>query len=415
MPSAATASTPAPGPGPSVVLYGQIHQPSRLRRYRIYEIGNRSDYFDEDLDREVFLKVADKCYRPALALVQKLVDQHHGAFRMALAVSGSALDQMQRWAPDLIDALRGLAAGGCIEFLAETYYHSLSFVFDREEFDHQLDAHLEALQRLLGVTPTTFRNTELVYSDEVARHVAARGFSVVLAEGADHVLEGRPPGCVYEAAGSAGTRLLLRHARLSDDIAFRFSNRSWSHWPLTAPRYADWLASAGGAGEVVGLFLDFESFGEHQWAETGIFDFLDALPAEARARGVGFLTPAEAAATLPSAGELSVPAYTSWADAERDLSAWLGNPLQRAVAKAVYEVGGDIRASGDPELLHDWRRLTTSDHLYYLATKHGPDGDVHRYFSPHASQADVYIALMNVLNDVALRVVDERRRVPAAA
>jgi alpha-amylase len=390
--------------GPSVVLYGQIHQPSRLRRYNVYDIGNRSNYFDDTLDREVFRKVARKSYRPGLALVQKLVEQHGGAFRMALSVSGSALEQMEKWAPDLIARLRALAATGCVEFLAETYHHSLAFVFDRDEFDCQLDRHVAAVERLLGTTPVTFRNTELIYSDDVAAHVASRGFATILAEGADHVLDWKLPGYVYQAASDRYARVLLRHSRLSDDIAFRFSNRSWPGWPLTASRYAEWLSTAGGSDQMIGLFLDFESFGEHQWAETGIFEFLADLPREALARGVSFLTPDEAALYLPCIGELSVPEYTSWADCERDLSAWLGNPMQQTAAKAIYDLGAAVRASSDEQLLDDWRRLTTSDLLYYLSTKHGPDGDVHRYFSPYSSQADVYIALLNVLNDVAIRL-----------
>jgi alpha-amylase len=390
---------------PSVCCYFQVHQPYRLRRFRVFDIGRSRDYFDDAANREILHKVAAKCYLPANRLLLELIERHQGRFKVAVSISGTALDQLEAWSPETLRSFQELAATGCVELLAETDRHSLSFVFDREEFDHQVDRHVERIETLFGQRPAVFRNTELIFSNALARHLQQRGFRAVLAEGVDRVLGWRSPCFLYASTSAPSLPVLLKHYRLSDDIAFRFSNRGWEEHPLTAPKFATWVNRLHGAGQLLNLFMDYETFGEHQWAETGIFEFLERVPGELLAHPDNdFVTPSEAVARYPRAGLVDVHDFTSWADLERDLSAWLGNDMQRTAAEALYGLRPAIYRSGDPELLEAWQRLTTSDHLYYLCTKWFSDGDVHKYFNPYESPYEAYIALMNVLNDLALRV-----------
>jgi alpha-amylase len=389
---------------PDVCFYFQVHQPYRLRRYSIFEIGRRSDYFDDGANAEILRKVAAKCYLPMNALLSELIERHDGRFRVAFSLTGTVLDQMERWAPQALESFQRLVATGSVEILAETYHHSLAFLENREEFDAQVDAHGDRVEELFAVRPKVFRNTELIFNNDLAAHLAARGFQAVLAEGADHVLGWRSPHFLYTAAGTPDLPLLLKSYRLSDDIAFRFGNRAWESYPLTAGRFADWIHAINGNGQLVNLFMDYETFGEHQWAETGIFDFMRALPAEILARSdAAFVTPSEAAARYAPVAELDVPSYVSWADMERDLTAWTGNAMQRSALSGLYALRDDVLAAEDASLLDAWRKLTTSDHFYYMCTKWFSDGDVHKYFSPYESPYEAYIAFMNTLSDVALR------------
>lgn len=390
----------------SIVFYFQVHQPFRLRRYSFFDIGVSEQYYDEAENERILRRVAEKCYRPMTRLLADLIARHDGAFRCAFSISGTALDQFELWAPDVLEQFQALAATGCVEFLAETSHHSLAFLADRDEFAAQVRAHADRIERLFGRRPTTFRNTELVCDNEVARAAEALGFRGILAEGADHLLGWRSPHFVYRPEGCERLKVLLRSYRLSDDIAFRFSNRQWSEWPLPADRYAHWLHRLGGEAEVVGLFMDYETFGEHQWEDTGIFAFMEHLPGLVLAQpDFRFETPAEALARLDPVGRLDIPYPVSWADTERDLTAWLGNHMQRAAMDALYQTGRLVRgaAARRPDLLERWRRLTTSDHLYYMCTKWFTDGDVHKYFSPYGSPYDAYIAFMNVLDDLDRR------------
>jgi alpha-amylase len=390
---------------PAVCFYFQVHQPYRLRDYGVFDVGRRSDYFDAKLDEAVLRKVAAKCYRPMNALVEELVARTDGRFRAAYSITGTALEQMERWAPDVIESFRRLAQTGAVEFLAETYHHSLSFVGARDEFDEQVELHSAKVEALLGVRPRVFRNTELIFSNAVARRVHDLGFAGVLAEGADRVLGWRSPHFVYTAQGTPDLPLLLKSYKLSDDIAFRFGNRGWEGWPLTTEKFASWLHRVNGGGETINLFMDYETFGEHQWAETGIFEFMRALPEAVLAHGdMRFATPSEVIATCPPRGELDVRDFVSWADSERDLTAWLGNAMQASSLRALYALRDDVLASGDARALEDFRRLTTSDHFYYMCTKYFADGDVHKYFSPYESPYEAHIAFMNALSDLTLRV-----------
>ena len=399
---------------PNVCFYFQVHQPYRLRDYGVFDVGRRHDYFDTKLDEAVMRKVAAKCYRPMNALVEELVARTHGAFRAAYSITGTALEQMERWAPDVIESFQRLAKTGAIELLAETYHHSLSFVGARDEFDEQVELHAAKIETLFGVRPRVFRNTELIFSNDVARRVHDLGFAGVLAEGADRVLGWRSPHFVTTTRGAPDLPVLLKSYRLSDDIAFRFGNRGWEGWPLTAEKFVGWLARVNGCGETINLFMDYETFGEHQWAETGIFEFMRALPeAVLREGDLRFATPSEVIASCPARGQLDVRDFVSWADSERDLSAWLGNAMQTSALSALYALRDAVLAGGDADVLRDFRRLTTSDHFYYMCTKYFADGDVHKYFSPYESPYEAHIAFMNALADLALRVGGSDLRIAA--
>jgi alpha-amylase len=388
---------------PDVCLYFEVHQPRRLRRYGVFDVGRRHDYFDDAQNEAILHKVAARCYRPMNQLLLELCERHAGRFRAAFSISGTALEQFERWAPDVIESFQALARTGCVEFLGETYFHSLSFLESESEFDAQVARHRAKVEQLFGARPRVFRNTELIYRDSLAPHVRKLGFEAVLAEGADHVLGWRSPNFVYVPPES-DTRLLLKNYRLSDDIAFRFGNRGWSEYPLAPDKFAGWIHAVNGCGQLVNLFMDYETFGEHQWQETGIFEFMRQLPDRVLEHpDAGFVTPSQAAQKFAPVGPVSFAHFTSWADAERDLSAWLGNAMQRSAQSSLYELRDAVIASGDPQLLADWRHLTTSDHVYYMSTKYFQDGDVHRYFSPYESPYEAHIAFMNALVDLALR------------
>ncbi len=386
----------------SVVFYFQIHQPFRLRRYSVFDTDRH--YFDEHKNAELMRKVAQRCYLPATRMLLETIRDHENRFRIAFSITGVALEQFQSYSPDVLDALRELNDTGCVEFLDETYYHSLSFLYSREEFRAQVEAHRELIKDLFGQEPRVFRNTELIYNNDLAHFVSHMGYDGILTEGADHILGSRSPNYVYRPP-HAKIKLLLKNYRLSDDIAFRFSNRAWEQWPLTADKFAQWVNQINGNGSVCNLFMDYETFGEHQWAETGIFDFMRHLPAAIlRTPENDFLTPSQAIDRYESAGELDVPHMISWADMERDLSAWLGNAMQSNALHELYKLESLLKDRADEQLLADWRRLTTSDHFYYMCTKHQSDGDVHRYFNPYESPYDSYINFMNVLDNIQSRV-----------
>lgn len=391
----------------SVVLYFQVHQPWRLRTFGFFDIGTDAPYFDDVLNGRLLRRVADRCYLPANRRLLGLVRRSRGRFRCAFSVSGTALAQMERWAPEALASFRELADTGCVEFLGETSHHSLSFLGDGDEFREQVRAQRDTVEALLGVRPRAFRNTELVFDGNVARAAEELGFDTLLGEGADHLLGWKSPYGVYRPEGCERLRLLLRCYRLSDDIAFRFASRSWEEWPLTPEKFVRWLHRIPVDARHVGLFMDYETAGEHQSAETGILDFLEDMPeVVSRTRRFRFRTPSEAAALTPDPDTLAAPRPVSWADFERDLSAWLGNDMQRAAHEALYALGPAVRRAarrGDRRLLEDWRRLTTSDHVYYMCTKWASDGDVHAYFSHWPSPHEAHRVFMTVLDDVSRR------------
>jgi alpha-amylase len=394
-----------------VCLYFQVHQPYRLRRYNYFDVGREHRYFDEEKNAELLGRVAEKCYRPATAMLQRLLERHP-RFAVSFSLSGCLLEQLRVWAPDVRDAFRRLASTGRVEFLAETSHHSLAWLASPEEFASQIEIHRATIAEELGQMPSVFRNTELIYSDALAVWLEERGFAGVLADGVETLLSGRSPRHLYRAATPGGLPLLLRDYRLSDDIAFRFSNRAWSEWPLTAEKYDRWVSRL--SGDVLSLFMDFETFGEHQWKETGIFEFFEEwVDRRLSHRGATFLTPSQAIQRLPRREVLSTPRTISWADEARDLSAWQGNDLQKDALKRLFALEPRVRAEASEERLRDFRRLSTSDHFYYMATKSYGDGDVHAYFSPYESPYEAYIAYMHVLSDLERRLPRRGRGLPA--
>lgn len=385
-----------------VCLYFQVHQPFRLRKFSLFDIGNSLDYFDDVKNREVLRKVARKCYLPANKILLDLIKKFDGRFKVAFSITGTALEQFELYAPEVLESFQRLAQTGCVEFLAETYHHSLSFLFSKEEFKEQVELHDKAIKKFFGQHPLVFRNTELCFNNELALFVEKLGYKGVIAEGADHVLGWRSPNVVYRPKGTKRIKLLLKNYRLSDDVAFRFSDRQWDGFPLTAQKFASWLAPI--YGDSINLFLDYETFGEHQWEASGIFQFLRQLPGELLKRNIGFKTPSEVVEMCEPKDLLDVHSVISWADLERDVSAWLGNKMQCSSAEALFNLRRPVLASGDKVMIDLWRKLTTSDHLYYMCTKWFSDGDVHKYFSPYESPYDAFIVFMNVLSDVVHRL-----------
>ncbi len=388
----------------SICFYFQVHQPFRLRQYNVFEIGHNSDYFDNQKNIEVVKKVARKCYIPTNNILKYLIEKTGGQFKASFSISGTALDQFELYAPEVLESFKELAQTGSVEFLNETYHHTLSFLYSKEEFKEQVKLHQQKILSLFRQRPAVFRNTELVYNNELANFIESLGYKGILAEGADHILGWRSPNFVYKPK-TANISLLLKNYKLSDDIAFRFSERSWNDYPLTAAKFASWVEKTD--GHTVNLFMDYETFGEHQWASTGIFNFLKALPDETMKRGIGFVTPSELTKLKPIA-ELDIHNMISWADVERDLSAWLGNKMQQSAIKHLYQLEKEIKEKNDLELLESWRRLQTSDHFYYMCTKWFSDGDVHKYFNPYDSPYEGFITYMNVLNDLILRIKEKK-------
>ncbi|MDI6726084.1 MAG: glycoside hydrolase family 57 protein [Smithellaceae bacterium] len=384
---------------PGVCLYFQVHQPCRLRHYTVFRIGRDHEYFAEEDNREILAKVAQKCYLPANRILHDLIRQYQGDFRVAFSLSGVALDQFSRYHPEVMDSFKGLADTGCVEFLNETYYHSLAFLYSDKEFARQVKLHQEKISLHFGQQPTTFRHTELIYNNELAAAIKQLGYRTILTEGADRILGWRSPNYAYQPANIPEVTLLLRNYRLSDDISFRFSNRAWSGFPLTADKYAHWLHQIFRQGDIINLFMDYETFGEHQWRETGIFDFLSALPGEIlKHPDFVFMTPGEASREIKPIAELNIPEFISWADTERDMSAWQGNNMQKDAARSLYQLAESL-PEGDERLMDIWGRLQTSDHFYYMCTKWFADGTVHKYFNPYQSPYDAYINYMNILDD----------------
>ncbi|HML73442.1 MAG TPA: glycoside hydrolase family 57 protein [Anaerohalosphaeraceae bacterium] len=388
---------------PSVCFYFQVHQPFRLRHYTIFD--KTPNYFDDFRNASICRKVANKCYLPTNRLLLDVIRRYEGRFKVAFSLTGVVLEQFQQFCPEVMSTFDALAQTGCVEFLAETYYHSLSFLYARQEFIEQVNMQMQLIQKLFGQTPRVFRNTELIYNNQLAETIEAMGkFDAVITEGADHVLGHRNSNFVYRPPNCKNLKLLLKNYSLSDDIAFRFSNRQWNEYPLMANKFASWVNRINGNGQVVNLFMDYETFGEHQWQDTGIFDFMAHLPREVLSHSDNdFKTPSEVADAYPAMDVVDVPHIISWADTERDLSAWLGNAMQSNALHEVYRLEKMVKQTRDDQLLADWRKLQTSDHFYYMCTKYFADGDVHKYFNPYDSPYDSYINYMNVLNNLKAR------------
>ena len=392
----------------TICFYFQVHQPYRLRRYRFFDIGENHNYFDDFANRSIMRKVAEKCYLPTNQLFLDLINEYGCKFKISYSISGTAIDQFEQYAPDVLDSFKRLAETGCVEFISETYSHSLSALKNESEFKKQVELHKKKIEQHFNQTPKVFRNTELIYSDTIGALVADMGYKAMLSEGAKHILGWKSPNYVYTNAVNPRLKLLLKNFTLSDDIAFRFSNRAWEEWPLTTEKYISWLNAIDEKEEIINLFMDYETFGEHQWAETGIFEFMRHLPHKVFSdTNFEFLTPSEAAEKHQPIAPMHVPHPISWADEERDLTAWLGNDLQDEAFDKLYSLIDKIQMILNEELLRDWKYLQTSDHFYYMCTKWFSDGDVHKYFNPYDSPYEAFINFMNVLSDFTLRLEKE--------
>ncbi len=398
---------------PSVCFYFQVHQPMRLRHYTVFDQNDR--YFDDYKNASICRKVANKCYLPANRLILNLIRQFNGRFKVAYSITGVLLEQFLSFSPEVVSTFDALAETGCVEFLAETYYHSLSFLYSRDEFVEQVNKHIDTINSYFGQKPRIFRNTELVYNNDLATLIESmEKFDAIITEGADHILGYRSPNFVYQPKDCKNLKLLLKNYSLSDDIAFRFSNRDWPQWPLTADKFAHWISNVNGNGNVVNLFMDYETFGEHQWEDTGIFDFMRHLPHEIlKHPDNNFKTPSEVVQHYQPVDTVDVPHIISWADIERDLSAWVGNAMQSNAIHELYRLEKKIKQTADEKIIADWRRLQASDHFYYMCTKYFADGDVHKYFNPYDSPYDSYINFMNVLDNLHSRCSRQERAEPA--
>ncbi len=407
----------------SVCFYFQVHQPLRVKKYKVFDIGEDDKYFNDNSDSSlnnkwIMERVARKSYLPTNQLLLELLDKYP-EFKISFSLSGIFLEQIEKDFPEVLKSFQRLVDTGRAEILSETYYHSLSFLYSREEFRNQVNLHKKKIKKLFGVTPKVFRNTELIYNNELACEIESMGYNGIIAEGADHVLKGRSPHFLYTPTGTDKLKVLLKDYKLSDDIAFRFSNKDWVEHPLSSEKFASWVSAINGNGNVVNLFMDYETFGEHQWADSGIFEFMRALPEKILAHpDNNFVTPSEAVKLYPSIGEHDAHNFYSWADEERDLSAWLSNSLQTDSMDKLYQLREAIFKTKNKKLIQDWRRLSTSDHFYYMCTKWFADGDVHKYFNPYESPYEAFIAFMNVLADLKFRLeifnrenIDKKRNI----
>lgn len=393
-----------------IVLYLHVHQPYRVRKYTVFDTACRHDYFNEadyNCDRnneQVFRKVAAKSYRPMNSLLEKMLAAHP-EFKVSLSITGTFIEQAEQWAPDVIESFKRLVATGRVEIVAETYYHSLAFFFSRDEFVRQVEAHKNKIRELFGVETSVFRNTELSYNDSLAQWADEYGFKGILAEGWDPVLEWRSPNFVYKPKDTKNIALLMKNYKLSDDIAFRFSNKQWTGWPLSAEKYNAWANASITDQPLINLFMDYETFGEHQWEDTGIFNFFEAFISKWLENPDNtFYTVSDAIDAFAPVGEISMPYTVTWADTERDLTAWLGNSMQQEAMRYIYALEKDVMQTGDVELISDWRKLQTSDHVYYMCTKWFSDGDVHAYFSPYNSPYDAFLYYINAIRDMRWRL-----------
>jgi alpha-amylase len=395
----------------AIVLYLHVHQPYRLRHYTIFDTANNHDYFDSSFDAKtnnerIIHKVAEKSYLPTNMILLELLHKHP-EFKISLSITGTVLEQLEKYSPATLRSFQELVSTGRVEIVAETYHHSLAFFYSQAEFEMQVKMHRERIQELFGQTPTAFRNTELSYNNDLAYWADRAGYKAILSEGWDPVMGWRSPNFIYRPTYTNQIRLLMKNYKLSDDIAFRFGDRNWSEWPLSADKFAHWLNQSGEATNF-NLFMDYETFGEHQWGESGIFDFLKHLPEQwLKNDGNTFMTVTEAAQKLDAVDEIDSPQTTTWADTERDLSAWLGNPMQQQAVEALYELQMDIIQSGDLDLIEDWRKLQTSDHFYYMCTKWFNDGDIHAYFSPYDDPYEAFTNFINAYHDLKFRITQK--------
>lgn len=396
----------------NIIFYFQVHQPYRLGHFNVLDISAGENLFDDKLNGLVMRKVAEKCYLPTNKLLLDLIKQNEGRFKVAFSITGTAIEQFKLYSPETLDSFKRLVDTGCVEIMGETYFHSLAFLYDTNEFLDQVTMHRDLMKQEFGYDTVTFRNTELIYQDRLSDLIyEIEGFKTIVTEGVDRILQWRTPLYAYKNY-SKDINLLLKYYQLADDIAFRFSNRDWPEYPLTVEKFVNWidhltLAETSGKNLFLNLFMDYETFGEHQWASSGIFDFMGKFPQEVLKRPhLGFANPKDTTHLANYQQEsLSFPEAVSWADEQRDLSAWLENDMQKNSIETLYELFIRIKQKGDPELLRTARLLSTSDHFYYMCSKYFQDGDVHKYFSPYDSPDQAYIYFITALAELEERIM----------
>lgn len=391
----------------AVCFYFQIHQPFRLKRYRFFDIGNDHYYYDDFLDDDIVTRIAQQSYIPAAETLLRMIESSKGKFRCAISVSGVALEQFEVFVPEFVDLLKQLAATGAVEFMAQPYGNSLASLTDPEEFERSVREHTEKIENLFSLKPRVFHNTEMIYSDDIAPMILSMGYNACVTEGAKHILGWKSPDYIYTAASAPRLKLLLRNAKLSEDITFRFSDTSWSEYPLNADKYIGWIADAPAEEQIFNIFLNMEVLGSQQPRQTGIFEFFEALPRFAAERGVEFMLPGDAIRKIKAVGELSVMHPISWADEAADVSAWLGNDLQHEAFDKLYGISERVRLCDDRRLRQDWNYLQSADHFFYMSTKRRSDGSMHAQFSPYDTPFDAFTNYMNVLADFIVRVEEQ--------
>lgn len=397
--------------GKAIIFYLHAHQPYRLRHYTVFDTAVNHDYFDakpnsRENNEEVLLKVAHKSYLPTNQMLIELIEKHPN-FKVNLSITGTLIEQLEKYSPDVLESFKKLVATGKVEIVGETYHHSLAFFYSIKEFEEQVKMHERKIKEVFRKIPRVFRNTELSYNNELARWADDKGYNAIITEGWDPILGWRSPNYVYRPVGTSNIKLLMKNYKLSDDIAFRFGDRNWSEWPLTSDKYSHWINETSDATNI-NLFMDYETFGEHQWKESGIFEFLKTFPNEwLKHEGNTFMTISEASRHFKPVDEIDIPHTITWADTERDLSAWVGNSMQQSAISAIYSLEKIILKTKDKYLIDDFRKLQTSDHFYYMCTKYFNDGDIHAYFSPYDSPYEAYMNFMNAYHDMRARIIEK--------
>lgn len=391
----------------AICFYFQIHQPFRLKTYRFLDIGNDHYYYDDFANDDIITRIAERSYLPGCEMLKEMFATYGKKFKVAFSISGIALEQIEQYVPEFIDSMKDLVQMGNVEFLTETYSHCLASLTDPEEFRLQVKSHSDKIYQLFGQRPKVLRNTELIYSDDISQLVYGMGYKGMITEGAKHILGWKSPNYVYSSAAAPKLKLLLKNSKLSDDITFLFNNTEWNEYPLTADKFINWISELPDEEQLINLFMNFETFGELQPRESGIFEFMKALPRFAFEKGIDFITPSEAVAKLKPVSELAVPFPMSWADEARDTSAWLGNDLQKEAFKKLYSIAERVRLCSDKRIKQDWLYLQASDHFFYMSTKHLNDGSVHSHYSPYESPFSAFTNYMNVLADFIVRVEEQ--------
>lgn len=392
----------------SICFYFEVHQPIRLQQFSPVNINEKNDalsiYFNHDFNRGIFQKVAEKCYIPTNKMLLELIKKFEGKFRISFSITGTFIETCKRYMPSLLESFVQLFDTGAVDLIEETYFHSLASLYDDlDEFKEQVIIHRQVMKRLFHYQPTIFRNTEVIYDNRIAKIIAHMGYKGIITEGTEKILGRRSPNYLYKPS-NCDMKVFLRNYRLSDDIGFRFSTHDWIEYPLTADKYAHWLSKS--KGDIINLFMDYETFGEHQWRETGIFEFLRFLPGEIfRYSNLDFVTVSEALQRYTTVGDIDVPWAISWADEDRNVSTWLGNDMQIACFNILQEIGRLVKKQQKTELLYAWRLLQSSDHLYYMSTKGQKDGTVHTYFRPYDSPYKAFNNYLNILQDLRNKLI----------